>query len=64
MHVFKKFVKYYKPYQSVFWMDMFCALLVSAVDLAFPQTGPPRISLRTARRQSIGFSPGWRLGCW
>ena len=37
MHVFKKFVKYYKPYQSVFWMDMFCALLVSAVDLAFPQ---------------------------
>ena len=30
MHVFKKFVKYYKPYQSVFWMDMFCALLVSA----------------------------------
>ena len=37
MPVFKKFVKYYKPYRFVFWMDMFCALIVSVVDLAFPQ---------------------------
>lgn len=37
MSVLKKFIKYYKPYRFVFWMDMFCALVVSAVDLAFPQ---------------------------
>lgn len=37
MNVFKKFISYYKPYKKVFYMDMFCALLISAVDLAFPQ---------------------------
>lgn len=37
MEIFKKFIKYYKPYKKVFYLDMFCALLISAVDLAFPQ---------------------------
>ncbi|QKN23757.1 ABC transporter ATP-binding protein [Caproicibacterium lactatifermentans] len=37
MRLFKKFIQYYKPYKAVFFMDMFCALIVSAVDLAFPQ---------------------------
>lgn len=37
MNVMKKFVSYYKPYKKVFYMDMFCALIISAVDLAFPQ---------------------------
>ncbi len=32
----KKFVKYYKPYRGLFYADLFCALVVSAVDLAFP----------------------------
>lgn len=36
MHFLKKFIKYYKPYKSVFFIDMFCALLASAIDLAFP----------------------------
>ena len=37
MSVFKKFVSYYKPYRVLFWVDMACALLLSAIDLAFPQ---------------------------
>lgn len=37
MRVLKKFIHYYKPYQAVFWIDMACALLVSVIDLAFPQ---------------------------
>lgn len=35
--IFKKFLQYYKPYQFLFFMDMFCAIVVSLVDLAFPQ---------------------------
>ena len=37
MSIFKKFIKYYKPYRAIFYFDMFCALIVSAVDVAFPQ---------------------------
>ncbi|MEG1895871.1 MAG: ABC transporter ATP-binding protein [Oscillospiraceae bacterium] len=37
MSVFKKFISYYKPYQLLFWADMLCALIVSVVDLTFPQ---------------------------
>ena len=37
MSIFKKFTQYYKPYRSIFYFDMFCALIVSAIDVAFPQ---------------------------
>lgn len=37
MSIFKKFIRYYKPYRAMFYFDMFCALIVSAVDVAFPQ---------------------------
>ncbi|MGX8702250.1 ABC transporter ATP-binding protein [Caproiciproducens sp.] len=37
MSIFKKFIRYYKPYRGMFYFDMFCALIVSAVDVAFPQ---------------------------
>lgn len=36
MNIWKKFIKYYKPYKLLFFTDMFCALIVSAVDLSFP----------------------------
>lgn len=36
MELFKKFIKYYKPYRFLFYMDLFCALVVSVVDLSFP----------------------------
>lgn len=37
MKIMKKFIRYYYPYRSVFFMDMFCALCISIIDLAFPQ---------------------------
>lgn len=37
METMKKFVRYYKPYKTVFFLDMLCALIISVIDLAFPQ---------------------------
>lgn len=37
MPILRKFIQYYKPYRSIFYADMFCALVVSLIDLAFPQ---------------------------
>jgi len=37
MNVLKKFARYYKPYRKVFYLDLLCATVISAVDLAFPQ---------------------------
>lgn len=37
MEILKKFISYYKPHQRLFYLDMVCALIVSMVDLAFPQ---------------------------
>lgn len=37
MHLLRKFISYYRPYRAIFWFDMFCALVLSAVDVAFPQ---------------------------
>ncbi|MDD6175028.1 MAG: ABC transporter ATP-binding protein [Firmicutes bacterium] len=37
MRILKRFISYYKPYKFLFWFDMFCALLLSAIDLVFPQ---------------------------
>jgi ATP-binding cassette, subfamily B, bacterial len=37
MNILKKFIKYYKPHRFLFYTDMFCAVIVSIIDLAFPQ---------------------------
>lgn len=37
MNTFKKFIRYYGPYKKVFFFDLFCAVFISIVDLAFPQ---------------------------
>ena len=37
MNIFKKFIKYYTPHKFLFYTDMFCALIVCIIDLAFPQ---------------------------
>lgn len=34
--MFKKFASYYKPHMKVFIIDLFCAIIVAAVDLIFP----------------------------
>ncbi len=33
----KSFIGYYKPYKKIFFIDMVCAIVVSLIDLAFPQ---------------------------
>lgn len=37
MNLFLHFIKYYKPYKLLFTIDMVCALIVCAADLAFPK---------------------------
>ena len=37
MKIMKKFIQYYKPYKTVFFLDMICAMIISLIDLAFPQ---------------------------
>lgn len=44
MNTLKKFIHYYGPYKTVFFIDLFCAAIISFVDLAYPQI------LRTATK--------------
>ncbi len=37
MNLIRKFIPYYKPYIGVFLLDLFCASVLSIIDLAFPQ---------------------------
>lgn len=37
MKIINIFAQYYKPYRFLFYMDMFCAVLIAAIDLSFPQ---------------------------
>ncbi len=37
MNTIKKFIHYYGPYKAVFFIDLFCAAVISLVDLAYPQ---------------------------
>ncbi|MDD6023826.1 MAG: ABC transporter ATP-binding protein [Oscillospiraceae bacterium] len=37
MSILKRFVSYYRPYMAFFLMDIFCAVVLSVIDLSFPQ---------------------------
>lgn len=37
MNTLKKFISYYRPYRAVFYFDLFCAAVISVVDLVYPQ---------------------------
>ena len=52
MQTLKKFIKYYKPYKAVFFIDLLCATIISAIDLAFPQL------LRTLTKPLFAGAPG------
>lgn len=52
MQTLKKFIKYYKPYKTVFFIDLLCAIIISAIDLAFPQL------LRTLTKTLFAGAPG------
>lgn len=52
MQTLKKLIKYYKPYKAVFFIDLLCATIISAIDLAFPQL------LRTLTKTLFAGAPG------
>lgn len=52
MQTLKKFIKYYKTYKTVFFIDLLCATIISAIDLAFPQL------LRTLTKTLFAGAPG------
>ena len=37
MSALRKFIHYYQPYKTVFFLDLFCATFISVVDLLYPQ---------------------------
>ena len=37
MNTIKKFIHYYSPYKTVFFIDLICAAVISLIDLAYPQ---------------------------
>ena len=37
METIKKFIRYYGPYRTVFFLDLLCAACISLIDLAYPQ---------------------------
>ena len=37
MNTLKKFIHYYGPYKTVYFIDILCAAIISLVDLAYPQ---------------------------
>lgn len=37
MDTLKSFIRYYKPYRAVFFIDLICAMVISLIDLAYPQ---------------------------
>ena len=37
MNTIKKFIHYYGPYKTVFFIDLICAAIISLVDLSYPQ---------------------------
>lgn len=37
MRPLRRFIHYYAPYKALFVLDIFCAILASAIDLVFPQ---------------------------
>lgn len=55
MHTIKKFIHYYAPYKAVFFFDLFCAAVISLVDLAFPQI------LRTLTNTIFSGDPAYIL---
>lgn len=65
MDVLKKFIQYYKPYRFVFFFDLFCATIISVVDLLYPQllrgaakglfTGDPQAILKALPMMTVGL---------
>ena len=65
MGIIKKFIRYYGPYKTVFVLDLVCAMVISLIDLVYPQilrtltntlfTGPGEAILRALPPIGIGL---------
>ena len=56
MRVFKKFIGYYKPYRTIFFVDLLCASINSLVDILYPQILRTLGSTLFTRESSVIFS--------
>ena len=60
MNTLKKFISYYRPYRAVFYFDLFCAAVISVVDLAYPQLlGSLTKTLFTGNKSAILGALPW-----
>ena len=55
MNTLKKFIHYYGPYKTVFFIDLLCATIISLVDLSYPQI--LRTATKTLRIKASFFMP-------
>ncbi len=51
MHLFKKFISYYKPHRKLFFIDMACAFLVAVCDLFYPMIAKNIINTYVPNRE-------------
>ena len=51
----KTLFKYFKPHRKIFLLDMFCAIVVASVDLAFPLVFRAAI-MNSCRSRNTEFS--------
>ena len=73
MNTFKRFLKFYKPYRAIFFLDLICATVISLVDLAYPQilrvantglfTQPKDVILKALIPISIGMFLMYIIQC-
>ena len=57
---FRIFLSYFMPHRRLFLLDMFCALLIALIDLAFPYVSRWCMYELLPRVPTPPFSPSWR----
>ncbi|MDF9824264.1 ATP-binding cassette subfamily B protein [Breznakia sp. PF5-3] len=58
----KKFLGYYKPYRKIFFTDMFCALIASAITLIFPLLTRYIANDVLQAEGNVAFDIIWKIG--
>ncbi len=64
MRTLKRFIRYYRPYRAVFFLDLICAAFISLVDLCYPQilrtlTGGSMLSPNSPHFNQYPFHRRW-----
>ena len=53
MNTLRKFITYYSPYKTVFFIDLLCAAFISIVDLAYPQYPARAVQILCLRKTAV-----------